>query len=560
MFSPRIAWGLDIGESTVKAVKMRRTKMGAEILAFDIVERGFPSEQSGDKDFHLRKAVTTLAERNNFAHTPVVVSIPEPAFSRFIPLPPVDKRRIPEVVKYEARQQIPFPIDEVVWDYQPVSEATEVGEETEVAIFSLRSQFVHALLQNLKLCGVRPTAVLPVPLALYNYLTFDRDVAKGTIVVDIGAGSTDILICDPENFRVRNITVSGNGISRALAERLKIGHAEAEALKRACTDKVQAERLFKLMQPTLVDLIGQVQRTIGFFKSQIHNVRIEQALLLGNTFKMPGVNEFFTEQLGCDQIPADMLERITLAGTVDGTALKQNLPSLAAAAGLALQGIGQGRVQVNLMPHELLWRQEVATKRPYAAAAVGCLAVMLGAHLLSLTVKRSNIQHTLERQKVTTKLVGDVRSIQAKYNTAKDGVSGARSELDQLVDISRRYRACAEATNAINRVLDEMSADIILDQMTLEQTKATFLPEEYGGKPGSAAKELPAIEISIAGTSRNIDPRFMQSQIRDRIKFAETSTADGTRRVFGGVGYIPAIDKDGLRQFKAVCHFPVSDD
>ena len=560
MFSPRIAWGLDIGESTVKAVKMRRTKMGAEIVAFDLVERGFPSEQSGDKDVHLRNAVTTLVERNNFAHTPVVVSIPEPAFSRFIPLPPVDKRRIPEVVRYEARQQIPFPIEEVVWDYQPVSEATEAGEETEVAIFSLRSQFVYALLQNLSLCGVRPTAVLPVPLALYNYLNFDRDVAKGTIVVDIGAGSTDILICDPENFRVRNITVSGNGITRALAERLRIGHAEAEALKRECTDKVQAERLFKLMQPTLVDLIGQVQRTIGFFKSQIHNVRIEQALLLGNTFKMPGVSDFFTEQLGCDQIPADMLERVTLAGNVDGTALKPNLPSLGAAVGLALQGIGQGRVQVNLMPHELLWRQEVAKKRPYAAAAVGCLAVMLGTHLLSLTVESSNIQRTLDRQEITKKLVSDVVQVQTKYNSAVAGASGAKSRLDRLVGISLGYRGCAEATNAINRVLDEMNTDIILGQMKLEPTKARFAAEEYGGKPGSAAKELPAIRIFIAGISRNSAPRFMQSEIEDRIESAEMSTAGGTRRAFGGVEYRPLDDREGLRQFTVVCYFPVIDD
>jgi len=270
MLTARTAWGLDIGESTIKAVKVRRTKTGAEILAFDSIERSLPSEDTGDKDYHLRTAVSELAERNAFGRTPVVASIPEPAFSRFIPLPPVDKRRIPEVVRYEARQQIPFPIEEVVWDYQLVREPQEIGEETEVAIFSLRSQFVYSLIANLSLCKVQASAVLPVPLALYNYLTFDRDIAKGTIVVDLGAGSTDILICDPENFRVRNISVSGNGITRGLSERLKITQAEAEALKRESGNKVQAKRLLKLIQPTLNDLAGQVQRTIGFFKSQIH--------------------------------------------------------------------------------------------------------------------------------------------------------------------------------------------------------------------------------------------------------------------------------------------------
>ena len=156
MLTPRTAWGVDIGESTIKAVKIRRTAVGAEVMAFDSIERSLPTDDSGDKDYHLREAVSTLVQRNGFGRTPVVVSIPEPAFSRFIPLPPVDKKRIPEVVRYEARQQIPFPIEEVVWDYQPVREASEFGEETEVAIFSLRSQFIYALLANLSLCKVQP--------------------------------------------------------------------------------------------------------------------------------------------------------------------------------------------------------------------------------------------------------------------------------------------------------------------------------------------------------------------------------------------------------------------
>ena len=562
MLTPRTAWGLDIGESTVKAVKMRRTKVGAEILAFDFLERSLPSEDTGDKDYHLRNAVSDIAERNAFGRTPVVVSIPEPAFSRFIPLPPVDRRRIPEVVRYEARQQIPFPIEEVVWDYQLVREPEELGEETEVAIFSLRSQFIYALLANLSLCNLQPSAVLPVPLALYNHLTFDRDIAKGTIVVDLGAGSTDILICDSENFRVRNITVSGNGITRGLAERLKISHAEAEALKRECSDKVQAKRLFKLIQPTLNDLVGQVQRTIGFFKSQIHNVRIEQALLLGNTFNLPGVRDFFMNQLGCDIIPSDVLDRITLASNVDGTALKETLPSLAVATGLALQGVGLGRVQVNLMPREVLFRQELGKKRAFAAGAVGCLAVILGTNLLALKAENSRLDGEKDTERDVGSFVTAVNKVGDKYNTANKKAGEVHKNLSKPAALAQGTRGCAEALNAVNAVLDGMSDEIAIGEVKITQVRAKFTAAQQG-KSSGGSKMLPAMKIFISGRTERSDPRFVLRQLKGPLTEAKTASGGKPRPQFANVKVSPVTLMAETRgtsepagtKFTATCDF-----
>ena len=546
MLSGRTAWGLDIGESTIKAVKVRKTKAGAEILAFDSIERSLPSEDTGDKDYHLRTAVSELAERNVFGRTPVVVSIPEPAFSRFIPLPPVDKRRIPEVVRYEARQQIPFPIEEVVWDYQLVREPQEIGDETEVAIFSLRSQFVYALIANLSLCKIQPCAVLPVPLALYNYLTFDRDIAKGTIVVDLGAGSTDILICDPENFRVRNISVSGNGITRSLSERLKISLAEAEALKRECGNKVQAKRLLKLVQPTLNDLAGQVQRTIGFFKLQIHNVRIEQALLLGSTFKLPGVRDFFINQLGCDLLPSDVLERISLAGDIDSAELREAMPSLSVATGLALQGLGLGGVSVNLVPREVLFRQEISKKRAYAAAAVGCLAVMLGTHMLSLRGDGSRLTVDNNELKGVKSFVIDKETVGKAYNDdAKTKADDARTKLAKPTELSKHARGRAEALNAINKVLDKIDPKIIRREVkiTAHRQKVKFSAKERGLRSGSD-KTVPAIKITISAVTKE-GLSFVYEEFKTPIIDAKTVSGGKRRPAFANVDGDPVSIRSG---------------
>lgn len=557
MLTPRIAWGLDIGESSLKAVKLRRTKAGAEIISFDTIERTAPADDTGDKDYHLREALNKLVQRNKIGkNTPVVVSIQEPAFSRFIPLPPgVSKSRIPQVAQYEARQQIPFPIEEVVWDYQPVREAMDAAEETEVAIFSLRSQFVYALLQNLALCKIRPVGVLPIPLALYNYLTFDRDVAKGTIVIDVGASSTDIIICDPDNFRVRNITVSGNGLARALADRLKITPAEAEALKRECKDEVQAARLFKLIQPSLTDLVGQVQRTIGFFKSQIHNVRIEQALLLGNTFRLPGVSEFLIHQMGVDMLPADDLDRITLAPNVDSAALKQSLPALGCAIGLALRGLEIGRVQVNLMPKDLRLQRELNQKKPYVLASAACLGIIFGVHYYALKAKVEEADTLLAKYKNAETLITKLTTDETSYNDAAGKIGATMNNLQMPLRLSVGhpeqsigYRGCLTASDELNKVLNKVD----LAKLTIKEIRMS---------PDVIVKEnkmkLPVMKIRIVAKAENIDS-FVE-QLRDRLIEHTIELPSGEqKKVFDNIA-IDGVPKELENGVEAVlvCDFMV---
>ncbi len=49
----------------------------------------------------------------------VAISVPgQRGLPRFVKLPPVESSKIPDLVKFEAKQQIPFPLEDVVWDFQ----------------------------------------------------------------------------------------------------------------------------------------------------------------------------------------------------------------------------------------------------------------------------------------------------------------------------------------------------------------------------------------------------------------------------------------------------------
>ena len=105
-------WSIDVGKSSLKAVKMQRERNHLEIVAVDKVN--YTVEADGVDSLHQAKdAIQTFASRN-VINCPVICSHPgHSAFSRFIQLPPVDAKKLEEMIGYEAQQQIPFPIDEV---------------------------------------------------------------------------------------------------------------------------------------------------------------------------------------------------------------------------------------------------------------------------------------------------------------------------------------------------------------------------------------------------------------------------------------------------------------
>ena len=129
-------WSIDLGKSSLKAVRLKRDRGNVEILAVDKVD--YPlGDGSEDAAALAREAFGVFVSRNSIKD-PVVVAHPgQGTFSRFIKMPAFDDKKVNEMVGYEASQQIPFPLDEVIWDFHVVDREYLPGEEKEVALFGL---------------------------------------------------------------------------------------------------------------------------------------------------------------------------------------------------------------------------------------------------------------------------------------------------------------------------------------------------------------------------------------------------------------------------------------
>lgn len=147
----------------------------------------------------IRVSLGALANQVDLSKASIAVSIPgHSSFARFAKLPPVEPKKVADIIKFEAQQQIPFPLDQVEWDYQTFK--VEDSPELEVGIFAVTKERINERLQMLDDVGVTPNYVNLSPIAVYNALAYNLEFGAntpGTIIVDIGTTSTDLVIATP---------------------------------------------------------------------------------------------------------------------------------------------------------------------------------------------------------------------------------------------------------------------------------------------------------------------------------------------------------------------------
>lgn len=380
MASKLPVWGIDVGQCSLKAIKLQATDEGVEMLAADVVEHeSIISQVESDAPELIGKAIETFLSRNEIKDSRVVVSVPgQQTLTRFTKMPPVEKKKLPDMVQYEASQQIPFDMDEVVWDYQIFAE--DDSPDVEVGIFAIRKELIRNHLTHFLNKGIEPVIVQTSPLASYNAAMYEWPAADGeaTILLDMGALATDLIVYEGNRIWSRPVPIGGNRFTEALVSAFKISFRKAERLKRSASTSKYARQVFQAMRPVFADLVSEIQRSIGFYTSTHREARIRRILGMGNAFKLPGLQKFLLQNLQIKVEKTTGFKKLNWAGGDMPAAYTEHVMSFGVAYGLGLQGLGLAAVDANLLPLEvrrtLLWRK----KRTWFAASVASLALAAG--------------------------------------------------------------------------------------------------------------------------------------------------------------------------------------
>ena len=388
-------WGIEVGQAALKAIKLRPDPDTGRVVAegFDLVQHSkILSQPDANAPALIAEAFETFLGRNSLKGCRVAMSLPgQSALARFIQLPPVESSQIAKIVEYEARQQIPFALEEVIWDYQPLGGGTEEGGytlEAEVGLFAMKRDQVETAMAPFLDRKIEVDLVQIAPLALYNFLTYDRlgmrpgkdfDAPEEyTIVCDLGADNSTLLISNGDKIWIRNVNVGGNHFTRALVKDQKLTFAKAEHLKQNATKAPDPRAVFQALRPVFNDYVAEIQRSIGYFSSVNREAKITRVLGVGNGFKLAGLQKFLQQNLQFPVERVDAFKSVVGDGVLNDATFRENVAGFVVPYGVALQAAGLTRISTSLVPPEIVQERKIRKKKPWAVLAAGVLLAGVG--------------------------------------------------------------------------------------------------------------------------------------------------------------------------------------
>ncbi|MFG0263434.1 MAG: type IV pilus assembly protein PilM, partial [Novipirellula sp. JB048] len=410
MASSSGVWGIEIGQSALKALRCSIVDDQVVADAFDFIE--YPkilSQPEAVPEELVADALQQLLERNDGFNEKVVISVPgQTGLAKFFKPPPVELKKVADIVRYEARQQIPFDLADVIWDHQMMpGSVIEEGYalESEVGLFAMKRDQVYKQLQPFVEADIEVDQIQLAPLALYNMIAFDRlherlaneafDVDNppdSLVLLSIGTDSSDLIITNGFRIWQRSMPIGGNHFTRQLTKDLKLTFAKAEHLKRNAREAVDPKLIFQTMRPVFNDLVTEVQRSIGFFRSIDKQANVAGMVVAGNTVKMPGLAAYLSKNLGFEVDTLDRFNRLTGDDVLAIPTFRDNAPTFAVCYGLCLQGLDLAQVHASLVPQEILTERMIRAKKPWTLVAVAALLLGLIGHYF-LTEKKWEVTH-----------------------------------------------------------------------------------------------------------------------------------------------------------------------
>lgn len=471
MAETRAAWGIDIGQSALKAIKLRYIESAGQVVAesFDYVP--FPkilSQPDAIPEEIVPQAMETFLSRNNLKGDLVGISVPgQSALARFIQLPPVEIGKLAEIVKYEARQQIPFALEDVIWDYQPLGAGGEQSGfllDAEVGLFAMKRDQISQQMRPYAAAKVEIELIQIAPLALYNVLSFDElGIRRDTqgeasddyyIILDMGCDNTTLIVTNGYSIWIRNVPIGGNHFTRALTKEMKLSFAKAEHIKCNATKHSDPRAVFQALRPVFNDYVSEIQRSVGYFSSVKRSARIAKVVGLGNGFKLAGLQKFLQQNLQYEVDRPDSFRALAGDSVVNAPMFAENLLSFAVPYGLGLQVLKLSRIRTNLLPPEISRARIIKRKKPWAVAAA---AGLLAGYMLSTVgnAYTNGVVHTEEfadAEKQAGDIGGQYNTLKGNYASEETRNETAKKKLEGVIT-GRRDVHCLEIYDAVSDCL-----------------------------------------------------------------------------------------------------------
>jgi len=472
---------VDFGAGSLKLAEFEPNEAGGlRLKQYGIKPLGIEgSQDQATREGAMQKALQELLADKSYGSRQINACAPGfHVFSKFVKLPPVDTSKVTQIIRYEAQQNVPFPLDEVVWDYQILG--TSATGELEVLLVAVKSEIVEGLFRVAEGAGLRLKLVDVSPAALCNAFRYNYgDVEGCAMLLDIGAKTSNLLFFEKGKVYSRSINIGANAITQDFANEAKLKFPEAEAVKIEKgsvslggayeePEDPQAAAIAKIARQVMTRLHIQVNQTIQFYRGQQGGSAPQQLFLSGGASIMPYTAQFFAEKLN---IPVDYFNpfrNLELNPALDLEQLSKSAHSFGEVVGLGLRDLAHCPVELNLMPKSSIQRQEFGQKKPYLIASIFSLALVFFAIYLA-ELRIGDVLH---------KKLDEIKAPLEKLKRDSTQLQTAVRERDQIKAQADQMKALADSRFYWIQLLVELRN--VLMQVEAKQKLALTTPENGG--------------------------------------------------------------------------------
>ena len=458
--------------------------------------------------------------------------------TKFVKTPAVEKSKRDKIIQFEAQQNIPYSLDEVVWDKQVVSED---GLDLEVLLGAVKLDVAEGLCAALAEVGAAAEVIAPSALTLFRAFKYNYpDAADSVLVINIGARSTHLLFIDKQRFFVRTIVLAGNTVTQAIAEELKQDFTHAESIKlqvlggQSDLPESSPSRLAvtNASQGFISRLQLEITRSTVNYRRQYGAEQPACIYVAGGGSLIPDFTTALAEKVKLPVERFDPLRKVEISGRA--TAAKGYSAVLADLVGLATRLAVPTEAPFNLLPPSI--GQAIAFRREqpfYVAAAVLFVAALA---VPSLYFHQVVTKAKAAEQDLDTSIL-PLRSLKTANDNNLAKISEAGKQITGIQGLAESKSNWITFFTDLQTRLVKVE-DVWLDKMqvlrppTAEEQKAAADAAAAASPDGSAPAAVPAVpplRLSLSGRlldRKNPDQRVSQetyTRVKDLLKsFAES--------------------------------------
>ncbi len=369
---------VEIGSHSVRVAQLveRRGRVRTIRFAEQELPNGFRWEIGGDYQPVVDAVLAALATAGIRSRGAIIVMPRGQVTTRISAFPAADHDEVRRVLEYDLSDHIPFPLEQVVFDFQELGPSADQPGLNDVLIVAAPLELVREYMRVAEEAGLEVAAITVDALALDDLARMlEREPPGLAAAMAVEARATTINISQGERLRLtRSVAVGSRQLGRAIAEDLGVSSEEAEQLK-----LTQGLGLLSREPPPaatrawLESLLGEIRRSALSFGP----ARLSRLVLVGGESKLPGLGEALAAEFGVEPIHLSVEDVFADSELVGGDS--EAADNCLAAISAAALAIGRSNWTISLVPAEIVKVRLARRARWLATAAVAASVLAMAA-------------------------------------------------------------------------------------------------------------------------------------------------------------------------------------